>query len=202
MKNRFNFYFDGTYPAILPEAQTVWNFGKIAAAIGYFKHDDGIMLKQINASVLQDDQCAALKEYQDQQTPNTQICIEDICYDGNEICDLCDYGVNFSIKKTFSNSLNLIVDAFFQTGDFILYQVFPINRLEVIGLPKWCKKEGLFRNQVTNKDEKRSATVYTNIRYFVPWIKKILSSRCSCTSTNTTSVNCDQCDCIEYIIQI
>lgn len=47
--------------------------------------------------------------------------------------------------------------------------------------------------------EKKSAIVYTNIQYLLPWIKKILSNRCLCSIKPSSSVDCNELDCDEYI---
>lgn len=194
MKDEFN--FDSEYllkPAVLPESQPTWNSQRLSAAIGQWNHG-GAVLKRLNVSVWEDDECEYMKEHRD-GTKNTLLCIEDICTDGNGICNICE--VKFLIKNTFSKCFNLIFDSFFQGfSDVTLYQVIGDDRIEILGLPKWCKKERMFLNQATNRMEKKSAMVYTNIRYLLPWIKNILSDRCK--SKPSSSVDCDELDCIEY----
>lgn len=117
MKEEFN--FDSEYllkPAVLPESQPTWNSQRLSAAIANW-HDEGIILNRLNVSIWEDDECEYIKEHRD-GTKNTMLCVEDLCTDGNGICNLCE--VKFSIKNTLSKSFNLIVDSFF-LGLFRLY---------------------------------------------------------------------------------
>lgn len=56
-------------------------------AIGYSQRG-GSILKQLNVSVWNNEECAQMKEV-GRDRINTLLCVEDPCCDSKELCDLC-----------------------------------------------------------------------------------------------------------------
>lgn len=194
LKKGFNFQSHlNIRPAVLPKSPL--NSHKLHAAIGYIDSKKGVMLKQLNVSIWENDQCAYIREHGN-PTENTLMCIEDVCCDGNALCDLCK--VKSSKIKSISKSSNLIVDCFFhKDSDYVLYHVIGNNRIEILGFPKWCNRKSNYLNRVTSRMEERSAIVYTNIQHLLPWVQNILHSRC--LTEPSSSIDSNQLDCDEYI---
>lgn len=121
MKEGFEFEsYYSVQPAILPESPLPLSSQRLHAAFEYYNTDfnkgnweeskTGTMLKQLNVSIWSNDQCSNIREHGN-PTDNTLMCIEDVCNDGNALCDLCK--VKFSIITSISKSPNLIVNSCF-----------------------------------------------------------------------------------------
>lgn len=63
------------------------------------------------------------------------------------------------------------------------------NNLELLALPKHCRKTAVLYNPSTYKEELRTSAVYVPIGDFLPLIFNILSKRCTCDGHKYSLLN-------------